>query len=610
MDRSLTSRAGWRQALVLALWIVALLAAMAAVPANYVYSDDGLASTSNAITDLGMRMYGPRGHWRLSEPLTREGGLATIRHGDEIIAVDGTPAPSDAPPLLALVSAAPGPYVTVRTRSLDGAVRDHLVLRTPDHLRKALQGSGMSLSALTHGRESLWLLTWAIGVAAGLLVFLRRQHDPVAVGFSFGFLIQAAAIAFYPCHIHFGLPGELAYHLGAPLGDGLLLLALLYFPTGRLEVRGSPLLAGAVVLWSLGTGLWGLNLTPPPPSWINATVGSLLPILTLVVQVIRYRALPPGPQRQQIRWVLFGFAAAALALVVSTLTGMVGEQAEKVAEWAWLLVASDAAGCLTVLFAGGGLVISVIRYRLFDADAVISRSAGYAILTLALAGLWAGAEKALEVLFEGQFGHEAGVVSAGVAAALAALLVTPAHHRVMHWTEQVFQKHLTTLRHDLPEYVGDLRETASVARLLDAVLDRISDGVRAHRAVVVLANGGRPKLAASYGIDRAAAATWLKTADLTGHGVAREPADALLPLRLPLAVTGEGREVIGWLALGPRPDGSFYGKDELDALKAIARPVARAIRIAQLREARDGGLARELKSIRSELAALRPARAS
>jgi hypothetical protein len=601
---SLTARARWPAALVLALWVFALLAALAAAPAGFVYRDGGL--TSNAMTDLGLRMYGPRGHWRLSEPLSGEGGLATIRHGDEIIAINGKPAPADAPLLQAMTSAAPGPYVMLRTRSLDGAVRDHLLRRSSDHLRNALQRSGLSLSAF-ESAESLSLLTWAVGVAASVLIFLRRRRDPVAVAFSFGFLIQAAATAFYPGHSRFGLPGELAFHLGSAMGDGLLMLALLYFPTGRLEVRGAPLLAGAIVLWSIGAGLWGLNLVPPPPNVINATVGSLLPVLCLVVQIVRYRALAPGPQRQQIRWVLFGFAAAAIALAASTLAGDIGEEASDPARWAWLLIASDAASFLIVLFGAGGLVISVVRYRLFDADTVISRSAGYAILTLALAGLWAGAEKALEVVFEGQFGHEAGAVSAGVAAALAALLVTPAHHRVMHWTEQVFQKGLARLRNDLPEYVGDLRETASVARLLDAVLARVSDGVRAHRAAVVLRDGKELKVAAVRGTDRATAADWLKTAQLSGDALSSDREDAQFPLRLPLVVTAEGREVVGWLLLGPRPDGSFYGMDELDALRDVAEPIARAVHIARLREGREIGLTRELKAIRAELATLRPA---
>jgi len=46
-------------------------------------------------------------------------------------------------------------------------------------------------------------------------------------------------------------------------------------------------------------------------------------------------------------------------------------------------------------------------------------------------------------------------------------------------------------------------------------------------------------------------------------------------------------ETIGWLLLGPRPDGSFFGRDEREAMEHVAGPIARAIHIAQLRERRD-----------------------
>jgi hypothetical protein len=59
-------------------------------------------------------------------------------------------------------------------------------------------------------------------------------------------------------------------------------------------------------------------------------------------------------------------------------------------------------------------------------------------------------------------------------------------------------------------------------------------------------------------------------------------------LRVRLCIDeGEEAETIGWLVLGPRPDGSFFGKDERDALEHVAGPVARAIHIAQLRERRE-----------------------
>jgi hypothetical protein len=44
-----------------------------------------------------------------------------------------------------------------------------------------------------------------------------------------------------------------------------------------------------------------------------------------------------------------------------------------------------------------------------------------------------------------------------------------------------------------------------------------------------------------------------------------------MPLRCPFGT------VRGWLLLGPRPDGSLYGKDDWAALSDIARPLQRSL---------------------------------
>ena len=61
--------------------------------------------------------------------------------------------------------------------------------------------------------------------------------------------------------------------------------------------------------------------------------------------------------------------------------------------------------------------------------------------------------------------------------------------------------------------------------------------------------------------------------------------DPVLPMRV--ALHGDGVGHIGWLLLGPRPDGSLYGRDERHALVAIADPVARALAVATKRHAVD-----------------------
>jgi GAF domain-containing protein len=72
----------------------------------------------------------------------------------------------------------------------------------------------------------------------------------------------------------------------------------------------------------------------------------------------------------------------------------------------------------------------------------------------------------------------------------------------------------------------------------------------------------------------------------------------LFPLRVRLSIeSGDAPETIGWLLLGPRPDGSFFGKDEREAIEHVAGPVARAIHIAQLRERRDEQAERRISAL-------------
>ena len=230
----------------------------------------------------------------------------------------------------------------------------------------------------------------------------------------------------------------------------------------------------------------------------------------------------------------------------------------------------------------GGLVVSLLKFRLYDADRVITRSVSFGALTLALLAVFAGSERVIELLGEEYFGHSIGALSGGIGAALAAVLLVPLHHRLNHWAEHKFQKQLMRLKKGLPVLVGDMRETAPVARIAAATLDSVVHGVRASRAALVFED----TLLDARGIEAGEVEQWRMGWTPPPHrGFDIDKADPLFPLRLPLAADSHGR--IGWLLLGPRPDGSFYGKDERETLSEIADPVARAIEIAAARESRE-----------------------
>jgi hypothetical protein len=66
-----------------------------------------------------------------------------------------------------------------------------------------------------------------------------------------------------------------------------------------------------------------------------------------------------------------------------------------------------------------------------------------------------------------------------------------------------------------------------------------------------------------------------------------EPSDKLFPIRVPLVPSSDNEEPIGYLLVGPRPDGSIPSRDEQKALKEVSEAIARAIRTVIKREARE-----------------------
>jgi hypothetical protein len=164
------------------------------------------------------------------------------------------------------------------------------------------------------------------------------------------------------------------------------------------------------------------------------------------------------------------------------------------------------------------------------------------------------------------------------------VLVNPIQERVQRWSERRFQKNLFLLREDLPEVVRDMRETASLGDMLDEILERVDRGVRAVRSALIV--NGCVLRARGPSIDEVEAWRTTKFAQDYKSDVC-EPSDRTFPIRVPLVPSSDNEEPIGFLLVGPRPDGSIPSRDEQKALKEVSESVARAIRTVIKREARE-----------------------
>ena len=406
-------------------------------------------------------------------------------------------------------------------------------------------------------------------IAVAAILFGRRRRDAVAAMLGLSFLLWTISSS-----VDFIGPEDANWPV---LLDRLrflpFALALLLFPDGEWRLSRTGSIAAAIVaVFGIGAaeavGLLSTRL------YLPLAIGCVL--LALASLLARYRSQAEITQ-QQLKWVMLGLIIG-IGLILSARAGaaLTGQVPIPTAR----MVLLEALFQLGIVVIALGFLTSLLRYRLYDAEAAISRSAAYAGLTLALVATFAASEAIIQALGQRFFGPGIGDLSGGIAAAIAAVLLTPLHGRISSWAEQRFQRDLIGLKTQLPDLLVALSAESSLARLGSAVLPHIEQAV--HSARLALLVDGR--LVASRGAPKIAAQRWIRHwAEPTEVELFERDEDGVFPLRIALRCPF-GR-VRAWLLLGPRPDGSFYGQDDLDALQAIAPPLQRTLFAVADREA-------------------------
>jgi hypothetical protein len=351
-------------------------------------------------------------------------------------------------------------------------------------------------------------------------------------------------------------------------------LALLFFPNGEWGKRGTCVLAAAISCVFL-LGLAEASGIVSTSLYLPLAIACVLGAIAFLV--MRFRSQEMAVQ-QQLKWVLFGLVGGiGLILAARAASAFSGPARPGMAE----VLATEAMFQLGIVTVALGFLVSLLRYRLYDAEAAISRSAAYAGLTLALVATFAASEAIIQSLGQRLFGPDIGDLSGGIAAAIAAALLTPLHGRISGWAEQYFQRDLAILKQDLPDLLHALSGTVSLQRLAAGVLSKVEQGLQSTRSAIVVDG----KLAAVLGMDEP------------------EARDDQFPVRVPLRCPFG--TVRGYLLVGPRPDGSVPGGDDLAAIAAISPLLERAILQAADREESERRAGRAARAFKSQLSTLK-----
>lgn len=488
-----------------------------------------------------------------------------------LLAIDGVPVARDihTPELARRLKAAPGPIVTLDLAGDDGK---RLKLAQKRDTTPPTETARHARDLRFAARLMSGLLACGVLLLCSMLLARRRASDPVALLFAFSFAGIAATID-PPISMWMAYGWPVAYDIISSSWFYLLLIALAVFPDGIfvpkpyrwLLLAGIPL-AVFVSLPSVNTDFQAF-----------LAIGSLLAVLA--GQVRRYRRLRTGIERQQIKWAAFGFAAGlvlvGLAFVLLPFISDESNQRNMLLSMTVVLLFSLGMAVLPL-----GLLIALTRFRLWEADTVITRSAAYAVVTLVVGVVWAASSDLVKLVIEEVMGREsqAGATTAG--AVIAAGIFSPTQSLVLGWTRKRFGGPLDRMRGaSLKMKKWALTETP--AELATRALAIIDDVMHPSASAIVLDTALSRDLVAARNVT---------SAD-----------DPELIEKLALA---DEESSVGTLLLGRRSDGNRYNRQQLEAADELIPPLAEALRVARSHHSRETEMQQRLDEMAARLAQL------
>jgi hypothetical protein len=125
------------------------------------------------------------------------------------------------------------------------------------------------------------------------------------------------------------------------------------------------------------------------------------------IQLYRYRQVSSPMQRQQTKWVVFGFAVPAIVYVGGYVLGLifpVVASSDSLYE-----PASAAVNSFLVLFIPLSFGFAMLRTRLWDIDVLINRTLVFGTLTASLALIYVGLVIGLQALLRGLISQDSSV---------------------------------------------------------------------------------------------------------------------------------------------------------------------------------------------------------
>jgi hypothetical protein len=206
---------------------------------------------------------------------------------------------------------------------------------------------------------------------------------------------------------------------------------------------------------------------------------AILGVLSVASLLLRFRR-SQGVERQQLRWFLLATATFLASLVATFATGI---------EDLFLIALLAAAG---IPIATG---IAILRYRLYDIDRLISRTIGWAVITVILGGVFVGGVVVMQTLLTPLTREN--TLAVAVSTLVAFALFQPLRRRVQRTVDRRFDRARYDGQLMADDFAERLRDQVAIDVIATDLASTIDGAVKPSTQAIWLRAGGDQTGAAS-----------------------------------------------------------------------------------------------------------------
>jgi hypothetical protein len=312
--------------------------------------------------------------------------------------------------------------------------------------------------------------------AVAAIIFWRKSDEPMALFTALLLVLFAATI--------WGSTKELGEihpilewlsRVLEALSFALLFLFFYLFPNGRFVPRWTRWLAGVLIAVTVPMVLFPaspLNIERwPILAYVLVLLGWLL--AGVCAQVYRYLRVSSPTQRQQTKWVLFGYTAALGGYLgwisFYAILPLARPGSRLVAD---MIGATVTSGLMLIIPLSFG--VAILRYRLYDIDVVINRTLVYGSLTATLVALYFGGIVVLQRLFVLLTGEQS-TLAIVASTLLIAALFSPLRRRIQAFIDRRFYRRKYDTRKTLEAFSAKLRNDSDLDVLSDDLVSVVRE---------------------------------------------------------------------------------------------------------------------------------------